>query len=186
MKSCISDLQKRGYATSEDTERLSGLPQKILIEKLHSSDAAIRTMAASNLPSIDENVTRELLQQLAIEKCLYTKIAICVSLERGNLKTAELMTEYLSKIGNNQYKALPNKVSAKKSFPLPRDIVARSLGKMDVSVFPALMAVLDEHDRAKICEVLDDIGYMVFYHPALATTENAKPVLSLIDSNVRR
>lgn len=182
MKSNKSDLKKRGYASGEDVERSSGLPQEILIEKLYSSDAVIRTVAASNLLSIDEIATYELLRQLAIEKCLYTKIAICESLERGNYKTAIRMTEYLCKIGNNQHKALPNKVSAKKSYPLPRDIVARSLGRMDVSVFPVLIAVLYEHDMEKVCEVLDAIGYMVFYHPILATPESAKPVLSLIDT----
>ncbi|MHB8127514.1 MAG: hypothetical protein ACYDEX_00745 [Mobilitalea sp.] len=182
MKSSKSDLQKRGYALVEDVQRLSGLPQDILIEKLHSCDAVIRTSAANNLLSMDEIATCELLRQLAIEKCLYTKIAICESLERGNYNTAVLMTEYLSKIGNNQYVVLPNKVSAKKSFPLPRDIVARSLGKMEVSVFPALIAVLYEHDMAKIYEVLDAIGFMVFYHPVLATAESVKPVFSLIDT----
>ena len=182
MKSDKSDLGKRGYATVEDVESLTGLTQENLIIKLNSSDAVIRTAAASKLLSIDEISTYELLRQLAIEKCLYTKIAICESLERGNYQTAVRMTEYLSKIGNNQHKVLPNKVSAKKSFPLPRDIVARSLGKMDVSVFPALIAVLYEQDRAKISEVLDAIGFMAFYHPVLATIENVKSVLSLIDN----
>ncbi len=83
-------------------------------------------------------------------------------------------------IGNNQYRVPPDKVSAKKSFPLPRDIIARSLGRMDISVFPALQRCLKESScREQISELLDAVGYMVFYHPELAAADNLQPVLAL-------
>ena len=90
------------------------------------------------------------------------------------------MTDYLGKTGNNQHKTLPNKVSEKKSFPLPRDIVARSLGKMSAEVFPVLQTVVKGSDIEKIQEVLDAIGFMAFYNEKLATSENVMPILYLL------
>ncbi len=92
---------------------------------------------------------------------------------------AEKMAAYLGKIGNNQHRTLPEKVSAKKSFPLPRDIIARSMGKMDIAVFPVLLKVLEQGAFLQICEVLDAIGYMVFYQNALATEEYSRKVIAL-------
>lgn len=51
-----------------------------------------------------EEAAEELLSQLAQEKCLYTRIAICEALECGEIHTAEKMTEYLGVIGNNQHR----------------------------------------------------------------------------------
>ena len=180
MKSSDENLRKRGLATEDEISKLAGLPQTQLMKQLHSSDAVTRTAAACHLLARDRACALELLRQLANEKCLYTKIAICKTLERGGLDTAIQMAEFLGKIGNNQHKVLPDKVSKKKSFPLPRDIIARSLGKMNITVFPALMAILDSNDMVKIREGLDAIGFMVFYHQELATFENVLPVISLL------
>ena len=40
------------------------------------------------------------------------------------------MVEYLGQIGNNQHKVLPTNGFNKKSYPLPRDIIARTLAHM--------------------------------------------------------
>ena len=61
-----------------------------------------------------EQAADELLQQLEKEKCLYTRIAICETLEAGDQRTAEKMALYLGRIGTNQYKTVPETVSAKK------------------------------------------------------------------------
>jgi hypothetical protein len=180
LKSTKEDLQKRGYMTTKDIELLTDSSKEQLFELLHSKEAATRSAAASNLVATDQSSACELLTQLSEEKCLYTKIAICESLEKGDSSTAKQMTEYLGKIGNNQHKTLPNKVSEKKSFPLPRDIVARSLGKMDTSVFQTLFTILQGNDMDKIQEVLDAVGYMAFNNKNLATSENVAPILSLI------
>lgn len=68
----------------------------------------------SNQPEKDvEQAADELLQQLEKEKCLYTRIAICETLEAGDQRTAEKMALYLGRIGTNQYKTVPETVSAK-------------------------------------------------------------------------
>ena len=91
------------------------------------------------------------------------------------------MISYIGKIGNNQYKTLPDKVSDKKSYPLPRDIIARTLGKMSVSVFPVLTKVLYSGDIQKISEILDAIGFMTFYNQNLSTLTNARLVFETLE-----
>lgn len=182
MKSSKNDLQKRGYAYTEDIEKLKEFSQSDLVNLLHSNNAVTRTSAAYNLSATKEVVAKELLKQLCSEKCLYTKIAICQCLEKGNIDTAKQMINYLGKIGTNQHKQLPPIVSAKKSYPLPRDIIARSLGRMNVSVFPLLLNVLKSNDILSISEALDAIGFMAFYHQELVTEINAKVIYETINN----
>lgn len=166
-------------ATEEDIASLSNMSKEELIEILHNGIPSKRSAAAIRLAAAADDVTDELLLQLSKEKALYTRIAICESLQGGNIETARKLIKYLGVIGSNQYKSPPNKVSAKKSYPLPRDIIARSLGKMNIEVFPKLMEVLKSNDLSKICEILDAIGYMVFYNPILATSENCNNIIFL-------
>lgn len=180
MKSSQEDLQKRGFAAASDIEKLRHAPQRRLLELLRGDCAVTRTAAAHNLCATQAQAADELLKQLALETCLYTKIAICQSLERGNRDTAASMARYLGKIGNNQHTHVPGKVSAKTSFPLPRDVIARALGKMDAAVFPVLLDTLRNGEPAAISEALDAAGYMVFYHPPLATLANAEPIFEII------
>ncbi|SHO46881.1 hypothetical protein [Anaerocolumna xylanovorans] len=181
LKSSQEDLAKRGFASIEDIEKFSTLSREELIDLLHSDNAVFRTAAACNLSSRQGMITGELLKQLQIEQCLYTRIAICESLKKGDINTAEQMADYLGKIGNNQHKKLPGAVSKKKSYPLPRDIIARTIGSMDISVFPALVEVIKSNDISKISEALDAIGYMVFYHPQLATHQNAEVIVYVVE-----
>lgn len=178
-KSKREDLYRRGLASEKDKEALAGVSKSQLLELLRAGCAAERSAAAGFLSPEEEDSVQALLEQLSIEKCLYTRIAIAQSLEKGAYLAASRMTAYLGRIGVNQYRALPNRVSKKKSFPLPRDFIARSLGKMSPAVFPILLEVLKTGEAIKIREGLDAIGYMVFYHQELATVQNAGQVLGL-------
>lgn len=178
IKSSEQDLQKRGYVTKEQVKEYEGTSISTLLTMLHATNPCKRTIAAKNLSALDDHVVDELLKQLAKEKCLYTKIAIGETLEQGDQTTATKMIRYLGEIGKNQYIKLPDKVSAKKSYPLPRDIIARSLGKMDSSIYPVLCNVLMTQDIIKIREVLDAIGFMVFYHRELSNEENQNIIYS--------
>ncbi len=183
MKSTSLDLRRRGRASEHDVTSLSGVPIDELIRILHGKDAPMRSAAATVLSTYTDSAADELLTQLVAERCLYTRIAICESLQKGTIETAVTMTRYLGEIGNNQHKKLPDRVSAKKSYPLPRDIVARTLARMDTDIFPALIAVLKTKDVKKIREVLDALGFMVFYHPNLATQHNLDEVLSVMSTH---
>lgn len=179
MKSDIHDLEKRGYVNEQDLQIGQSLSKEELCCLLHDESATNRTIAAFHLSALECDVLQALVIQLEQEKCLYTKLAICHSLEKGNRQTAKYLIRYLGKIGNNQHHKLPSKVSAKKSYPLPRDIIARTLGKMDIAIFPVLLEALQIEDRKVISEVLDAIGFMVFYHPNLANIENASHIYTI-------
>lgn len=175
-------MQKRGFASGEEEALLAGKTQEELLELLHADKAVLRTAAANLLVTAgNSKVTGELLEQLSVEQCLYTRIGICESLEKGDSDTARQMMDYIGKIGSNQYKQLPEKVSKKKSYPLPRDIIARALGKMQMEVFPVLMEALKCGGTEKVSEVLDAIGFMVFYNRPLANDENVRPVFEIME-----
>lgn len=151
---------------------------------VNSNSAIERSVAVrllSSKTSDDDVLTLTLLNRLCIEKSLYTKLELCTALEKGDITTARQMIEYLGVIGTNQHKTLPNHVSKKISYPLPRDIIARSLGRMDICVFPALLEVLHSKDVMKLLEVIDAIGFMVFYHQELSSIQNLKYMTDLID-----
>lgn len=181
MKSSREELQKRGYADERAIAALRGLPQEELLYLLHSDNAVVRTAAACTLSPLTEVSAQELLKQLTVERCLYTRLAIGESLEQGDENTARHMCRYLGKLGDNQYRTAPERVSAKKSYPLPRDIIARSLGKMSPRILPVLLEVLACGELPKISEALDAIGFLVFYHSELGRREHVEAVLRTAD-----
>lgn len=181
MKSNPEQLWKRGVPGNRDWENAKTLSLTDL-SLLDHSEAASRTAAIQRLGTLEWNqplIVQQLLKLLVSEKALYTRLAIADLLVKGDRATAKEMTHFLGGVGQNQYRSLPNKVSKKTSFPLPRDFIARSLGKMDQSVMPDLMAILETDDGIKIREVLDGIGFLVFYHQELATKEAVEKVISL-------
>ena len=183
LKSDLDKLTNRGMALDDDINMLKNYSLEKLIDCLNNDNAIIRTSASINLmPYINEdNVQNELLMQLSEEKSLYTKIAICETLQHGNIDTAEKMTEYLGIIGNNQYKKLPKKISSKKSYPLPRDIIARTLSKMDISIVPALIKILKSNNLIKIYEAVDAFGYICFYNKTLQNEKNLEYIIKLMN-----
>ncbi|KLI26620.1 hypothetical protein [Brachyspira hyodysenteriae] len=183
LKSDLDKLENRGMALEDDINTMKNKPLEELIYCLNDDNAVIRTSASINLKYYidDDNVQDELLVQLSKEKSLYTKIAICETLQSGNINTAEKMTEYLGIIGNNQYKKLPKKISSKKSYPLPRDIIARTLSKMDISILPALIKILKSSNLIKIYEALDAFGYMCFYNKDLQNKKNLEYIIKLMN-----
>lgn len=183
MKSTWSQLKNRGMASPEEIAACASLPWEQLVEELRSPDPCRRTAAARCMDPNSKSAAVLLLEQLAQEKCLYTRLAICETLEKGTEETAEKMLPWLGRIGNNQYKALPDKVSAKKSFPLPRDLIARSLARMDTAVFPLLLQLFNTGSEQQISEALDAAGFMAFYHTDLADGENAERILHLLHSH---
>lgn len=187
MKSSEAELRKRGFALQEDIDLLKDKTQEELFNLLNADNAAVRTAAVYKLAKVyfDESIlTKCLLERLSKENCLYTKIAICETLEMGGTETAEQMITYLGMIGKNQYQSLPDRVSKKKSYPLARDIIARTLANMSTDIFPILLKELQEElqreDNFKISELLDAIGFMVFYHQELADCQTMNIIHEII------
>lgn len=181
MKSTQIDLKKRGYIDDKELQNYQEMSHTTMVLWINDPDPVKRSIAAHYLDALLKEDIILLIDQLKKEKCLYTRIAICEKLQTGNALTASLMVKELGKIGHNQYHALPKRSSAKKSYPLPRDIIARYLGKMDTVIFPILLEVLETNDASQISEVLDAIGFMAFYQPSLATKENAEKIYTIFD-----
>lgn len=166
-------------------ELATTLPFELLFKQINSKSAVERSAAIKALsikcPCDHKEYISSLLSRLCVEKALYTKIELCNALESGNKTTVVMMCEYLGQIGSNQHKVVPDTVSKKISFPLPRDIIARSLARMDVSVLSILMDTLEYGDRKKVVEVIDAVGFMIFYHQELATFSNLQKVQAVLD-----
>ncbi|MCC0647080.1 HEAT repeat domain-containing protein [Clostridioides sp. ZZV15-6598] len=185
MKSTNEDLMKRGFITEEYINKFQSYSDEELLELVNSSKAVERSVSI-NLMSKRYGVENKefvefLLGKLCVEKSLYTKIEICSALEKGNIYTAKQMIKYLGIIGNNQHKCLPDRVSKKKSYPLARDIIARSLARMNVEVLPVLFDVLESDDRIKISEVIDAIGFMIFYNQETSNEYYFKKIVSVME-----
>ena len=184
MKSSRETLRKRGWFEQTDLDKLQNKTYEELLHLVDCSDPIGRTSAIHLLGlnySDKEEFISKVLRQLCSEKCLYTKIEICNALEKGKIDAARQMIGYLGKIGNNQHKKLPLVVSQKNSYPLPRDIIARTLGRMSVGVLPLMLEVLESDDDEKISEVLDAIGYMVFYNKKLGSLKNWMHIIGVMD-----
>lgn len=185
MKSSKEDLRKRGMIEQSDIDKIMSLSYSKLMDLVNAKLPAERSAAihllSDKVGCDKEDFIEILLIRLSIEKSLYTKIEICNALEKGKVKTARRMVEYLGCIGNNQHKCLPDKVSKKISYPLPRDIIARSLAKMDRSILPVLIEVLRSENETKISEVIDAIGFLVFYHQELATIETLNYLIDVMN-----
>ncbi len=173
MKSSKLDLAKRGYIELFEMNEYRKLNQNEVLKYLESNLPYKRTIAVRLISerNLVDDYADKLLKMFEIEKALYTKIEIGQALEKGNIETCKKMINYLGKIGNNQHTSI-YKASLKKSYPLPRDIIARSLAKMDTHCLETLLQVLESDDLLKISEILDAIGFMIFYDPVLQTKAN--------------
>lgn len=184
MKSSNSQLRNRGFIDETDINKFKDYSIESLIKNLNSNILSERTavirLLSNKIRITNEDYVNKLLCILANEKALYTRLEICNFLETGNKTNAKLMVNYLGEIANNQYKTLPNKVSKKNSYPLPLYIIARTLGKMDSSILDVLFCVLNSNNKSRISEVLDAIGFIIFYNDNLSTVENFNIILNLL------
>jgi hypothetical protein len=184
LTSNIEDLRERGYIEQYDLSKYRNLDKEQLIELLNDKVAINRSSAARVISMKyglnDAELAKIFLEQLVKEKKLYTRLELCSALEKGNEVTAKEMTYYIGRMGNH-HKVLPQRPSLKKSFPLPRDMIARSLGRMSPRIMPVLNDVLDSGDVDIISEVLDAIGYLTFYNEVAATKNNLNKVLETVE-----
>lgn len=164
-KSSLRQLAQRGYIDylHFDYEHVS---VNNYLEMLQSNIAVERSLAARGLKVhiLKAKVADALLEALQKEKALYTKIEITDSLKCGNKKILLKMLPYLSKIGNNQYDMLPDKVSKKKTYPLPRDIIARTIAHMNPIQISTLIDYLLVCETKQARELIDAIGFMAYHN----------------------
>lgn len=179
MKSSKEDLMKRGYADEVMIKAAECLKPQDLLKQCSSVNAWERSAAVYALKQPDKYVDIY-VDMLSREKKLYTKIACCEVLAKGNEETVKVLIHWLGKIGSNQHYAI-DETSKKKSYPLPRDIIARILARMDGVILPMLFSDDVFKDEIKLSEALDAIGFMVFYNQKLVDMQYAAPILKLLD-----
>lgn len=171
MKSNKKQLENRGMIDDIIIDKVNQLSYDELIEGLRSSpqyrSACIRLLALKY--HTKPEFTSILLNLLQKEKALYTKIEIQNQLSvYGNIAK---MCQYLGVIGTNQYKTIPMRSSLKKSYPLPRDIIARSLANISMERFDQFYSLLPTLTVSQFQEAIDALGYLCFYHRQIITDE---------------
>lgn len=164
MEILATKRKERGEVTQADIDPFLLMSIDELLCQLRSRTPAIRTCAATVLGNHKKpKVVAALCQQIKIEKKLYCKIAISESLIRiGSLSIKPLLA-LIGKIGHNQEIDVPQKGFNKISYPLPRDIAARTLCRMGGCILPEVVRFL-ENDRQpfELEQAIDVIGHIVY------------------------
>lgn len=164
MKSDFASMQKRGYIDSniESGYLQTDFNQKV---RLLYSDIPFEKSLGARLLAIENNsgVVELLIRALERERKLYSKIEICNALAKQGKSAVKPLILLLGKIGKSQHLEVPQTPFNKKSYPLPRDIVARTLSYMGLEALPDLLSNLDTQSKQQLSESIDSIGYICFY-----------------------
>ena len=106
-------------ASDSDIQQLKYMNFEQRIKMLQGKEPCLRSAAAISLEQDVDKVVYMLLKQLEKEEAFYTRIAICETLEEGDVKTAAKMCRYIGKIGKNRYKKERAKYRLKNRFHYP-------------------------------------------------------------------
>ena len=176
MKSTEKQLENRGYFSSKIESEFEKKSFDELIELLNSKSAVERTVS-TRLIAKTKNPESIYFLCLALEKedKLYTKIEICNSLVSYGKSAIPELVKLLGKIGNNQHRHIPKAEFKKDNYPLPRDIIARTIIRIGKDALPILTENLKSDNTLIISEIIDAIGYICFYN------KHEETMLSLIN-----
>jgi hypothetical protein len=164
MESSIKQLEHRGNVADGIEKKYLYLSTDQRIGLLKSNLPVERTIGARLLSHCPEiSVIKNLIEALAQEKKLYPKIEICNSLVSYGKESVGPLILLFGKIGNNHYKAIPKAAFKKKSYPLPRDIAARTLIRIGEPALSDLLKCLKSNDLDQLSEAIDAVGYICFY-----------------------
>jgi FOG: HEAT repeat len=151
--------EKRGQISLEDTLPYIDASTESLIEMLKADKPWERTISAVILGNQrDETVIKPLCIALENEKSLYSRIAMSEALSKIGEPAVPPLIKLLGVIGKNQETELPNKYFKKKSFPLVRDMAARTLVNIGKPATPYLITVLGDGNEFKVQQALDALG----------------------------
>jgi len=166
MKSKIEELENRGYIANGIEQNYPDASFEQRKKLLKSKFPCERTLGARLLGNYhDLRAIDCLIDAFIKEKKLYTKIEISNSLVSYGKDAVIPLIQLLGKIGNNQHTSIPETEFKKKSYPLPRDIAARTLIRIGTVVLPDLVNALKSKDESLLSELIDAIGYICFYNP---------------------
>jgi hypothetical protein len=157
--------QTRGYIDSKEKIEYSKYRESDCITLLKSDHPVDRTLGARVLKqlTLSESTVDVLIEALKHEKKLYPKIEISELLTQNEDKSLSKLLPLLGAIGKNQYKSIPEEPFLKKSYPLPRDIIARIIAKMSKNVLAQLFEFAKNANKTQLLELIDAIGFISFY-----------------------
>ena len=156
--------RNRGEVTQEEIVPFLSMSLDELFHLISSSEPNIRTCAATALANYKlPKVVAGLCRQLKIEEKLYCKIAISASLIKIGSLSIQPLLALLGKIGQNQEVEIIQKGFDKISYPLPRDIVARTLCRMNEDILAELIEFIEnKREPFEIEQAIDVIGHIVY------------------------
>ncbi len=164
MNSSAIKRRERGEVNEADITHFASFDEPELLFLLHSKIPVERSCAAIHLRKYQSpTVVGRLCHQLAIEKKLYTKIALCETLAKCAELSIEPLIGLLGKIGKNQETKIPETGFYKVSYPLPRDIVARTICRLGtVAILPLDKFIKSSKDINALAQAIDAYGHIVY------------------------
>ncbi len=164
MNKLSANRRKRGEVNQTDISNFDIITEPDLLLYLQSETAVERTSAAIHLRKYrNSNVVEKLSSQLKVEKKLYTKIALCDSLVECGELSIEPLIGLLGKIGKNQETTIPETGFYKISYPLPRDIAARTLCRLGFNaIVPLENFTTSTQNMNALTQAIDAYGHIVF------------------------
>jgi HEAT repeat protein len=182
MKSNIQQLKGRGYIENVEIEEFAKLSKEQLINMLESKIPSERTISIKLLEKYkDKEVLKLLIRRLTVENKLYTKIELSEVISSYGEDASDILIDYLGKIGSNQYKEMPNKPFGKNNYPLPRDIVARTMCKIGKLALKSLKHCLKNGDYIQKLEAIDAIGFISYYENDRTLMNDIIELMSIYD-----
>jgi len=151
--------ENRGQISPNDILPYADFSTEDLIEMLSAENPQERTISAVLLGNRNSKmVIMPLCIALKNERSLYSRIAISEALSQIGEPATPCLIQLLGEIGKNQETDLPLKYFKKKSFPLVRDMAARTLVKIGEPATPYLIEVLETGNEFKVQQAIDAIG----------------------------
>ncbi len=173
MKSSPIELKKRGHVDDEDVKEYIKSSKSYksskqeLLALLNDEQPHKRTIGAKLIKNEKKfqqpEIAQSLCEALQKENKLYTKIALTETLASFGEISLPYLIPLLGKIGTNQYKTVPEKKFLKKNYPLPRDIIARTIIRIGEKSLPFLEEIALNGERKQFLEAIDAIGFISFY-----------------------
>ncbi len=164
MKDLAKKREERGETSPEEDRAFERHDDGRLIACLRDNAPKTRTSAAKILGKRSSvEAAGPLCRALEVEKKLYPRLAFCEALAAIGKPAVQPLVDRLGEIGRNHETALPTKGFYKNSYPLPRDIAARTLTLIGEPALPALLQSLDAKKRLAAEQAMDAIGHISRY-----------------------
>jgi hypothetical protein len=164
MEALAINRRKRGEITQVDIAPFLSISTHELHGHLNSPIPIVRTCAATVFGNHKTpEAVSYLCQRLKVEKKLYCKIAISDALVKIGSFSVKPLLALLGKVGSNQETEIPRKGFNKKSYPLPRDIAARTLCRIGGDILPEIFEFIKQTKQPiEIEQAIDVIGHIVY------------------------